>query len=326
MRFFYAVVIIKLIDNLERPNLFKGPFAFGHECVAEVVALGDGIRNINIGQKVVVPFQVSCGECPICSSGLTSQFEKTGSFNMYSGIGKHVSNGGTLSDVLKVPYANRMLIPIPEGLNLEGLGIASDNLPDAWSRVAPHPIGNPNKRVLVIGGTAKSVGLYAACFAAHMETKEVDYIDESRSRTDIARRFGVNTIHKPFQEHEGEYDLVVNASSSTKAIEYGIKRLASGGVLSSTMIYLNSKTTVLYFHMYAKNLTLKSGMANPMADIPKMLDFIKMKQLQPELVTTKVGDWADSASALLDRTTKVMITRHPLKLLGGCERYALFYG
>lgn len=67
-------------------------------------------------------------------------------------------------------------------------------------------------------------------------------------------------------------------------------------------------------------------MANPMADIPKMLDFIKMKQLQPELVTTKVGDWADSASALLDRTTKVMITRHPLKLLGGCERYALFYG
>lgn len=110
------------------------------------MALGKDLKNFTIGQKVVIPFQISCGECPVCSTGLTSQCEVTGSFEMYSGIGKHVSNGGTMSDLLKVPYAQKMLIPIPDGLNLEGLASASDNLPDAWSRVAPHLLNERRKK------------------------------------------------------------------------------------------------------------------------------------------------------------------------------------
>ena len=163
---YQMVAIGRLFDQIDRTvgqiirkNLFQGPFPFGHECVAEIVEIGADVKNFRIGQKVVVPFQLSCGECPICASGLTSQCEVTGSFNMYSGIGKHVSNGGTMSDLVKVPFANKMLIPIPEGMNWEGLGSASDNLPDAWSRVAPHLLYSPNKRVLIIGGAAKSVGL-----------------------------------------------------------------------------------------------------------------------------------------------------------------------
>lgn len=301
------------IEELVRPNLFKGPFPFGHECIAEVVALGKHVNNFRIGQKVIIPFQLSCGACPICSSGLTSQCENTGSFNMYSGIGKHVSNGGTMSEILHVPYANKMLIPIPDNLNLEGLGSASDNLPDAWSRVAPFLINQPNKRVLILGGTAKSVGLYAAGFAAKMDTKQVDYIDTSEERIQIANKLGVNGIKKRFQDHSEEYDLIVNASSSTKAIDYGIKHLRSGGVLSSAMIYLNKKINVPYFRMYAKNLTLKTGLANPMADIPQMLNFIKENKLQPELITTLVGNWENAEETLLHRTTKVMIKRNPIK-------------
>ncbi len=303
----------KDIDKVVRPNLFKGPFPFGHECVAEIVALGKEVRNFRLGQKVIIPFQLSCGECPVCSSGLTSQCEKTGAFEMYSGIGKHVSNGGTMSETLRVPYANKMLIPIPEGLNLEGLGSASDNLPDAWSRVAPFLRGRPGQKVLIIGGTAKSVGLYAAAFAAKMDTKQVDYVDTSEERTLIAHQLGANGINKRFQDHSGDYDLVVNASSSTHAIDYGLKQLKSGGVLTSAMIYLNKKVNIPYFRMYAKNLTLKTGLANPMADIPQMLEFIKEKQLRPELVTTLTGSWDKADTDLLQRTTKVMIKRNPLK-------------
>ena len=303
----------KDIDEIVRPNLFGGPFPFGHECIAEIIALGRAVKNLKVGQKVIIPFQLSCGECPICSSGLTSQCEVTGSFNMYSGIGKHISNGGTMSDILKVPYANKMLIPILDGLNLDGLGSASDNLPDAWSRVAPFLQNKPDQKVLIIGGTAKSVGLYATAFAVKMKTKQVDYVDISKERIEIAIKLGANGINKKFKEHNGNYDLIVNASSSTKAIDYGIKHLNSGGILSSAMIYLNKKINVPYFRMYAKNLTLKTGLANPMADIPQMMKFIKNEKLQPEMVTTHIGDWDNADKELLKRTTKVMIKRNPIK-------------
>ena len=301
------------VGTIVRPNLFKGPFPFGHECIAEIVDLGSRVKNFRIGQKVVVPFQISCGECPICSSGLTSQCEKTGSFNMYSGIGKHVSNGGTMSELLKVPYANSMLIPIPEDLNLEGLGSASDNLPDAWSRVAPHLLNKPNKRTLIIGGSAKSVGLYAAAFAVKMDCKQVDYVDTSEERIKIADKLGANGLNKKFEEHDEQYDLIVNASSATKAIRYGMYHLKPGGVLSSAMIFLNKKVSIPYFQMYAKNLTLKTGLANPMHDIPEMLNFIKEHSIQPELVTTLTGNWENADKDLLKKTTKVIIKRNPIK-------------
>lgn len=303
----------KKIGKIVRPDLFRGPFPFGHECVAEIVELGKDIKNFRIGQKVIIPFQISCGVCPICSSGLTSQCEKTGSFNMFSGIGKHVSNGGTMSDILKIPFANKMLIPIPEGLNIEGLGSASDNLPDAWSRVAPFLLNKPNQKVLIIGGTAKSVGLYASAFAVKMHAKQVDYIDTSKERIDIARKIGANVTHKNFQEHSESYDLIVNASSLTKAIDYGMNHLKPGGILSSAMIYLNKKINIPYFQMYAKNLTLKTGLANPMSDIPQMLNFINENNIQPEIVTTHLGNWENAATDLLKQTTKVIIKRNPIK-------------
>lgn len=300
------------IKDYMREPFLKGPFPFGHECIAEIMELGKEVENFKVGQRVVIPFQISCGECPICSSGLTSQCQETGSFNMYSGIGNHISNGGTLSDLLKVPFAQRMLIPIPEGLNLEGIASASDNLPDAWSRVAPHLINHPDKKVLIIGGSAKSIGLYAAGFAAKMTTNHVDYVDLSEERVGIANKLGANGIRKRHHEHEGEYDLIVNASSSTKVIGLAIKWLKPGGVLSSANVYTNKKIGVPFFQLYAKNLTIKTGLANAMADIPQMLDFIKANAMRPELVTTFVGEWEKADKGLLKNTTKVVIKREPI--------------
>ena len=297
-------LIDKKLGEIIRKDAFKGPFPFGHECIAEIVDLGKKVKNFSIGQKVVIPFQISCGECPICSTGLTSQCEKTGSFNMFSGIGKHVSNGGTMSDILRVPYANKMLIPIPDGLDLMGLGSASDNLPDAWSRVAPYLLSKPDQKVLIIGGLARSVGLYAAGFAVNMNTSQVDYIDTSEERVSIAKKLGANGIHKKFQTHHDTYDLIVNASESTQALNYALNHLNPGGVLTSAMIYFYKKISIPYFQMYAKNLTLKTGLANPMADIPQMLQFIHEKKIDPSVVSTHIGDWENADQDLLKKNNE----------------------
>lgn len=51
---------------------FKGPIAVGHECVAEIVSLGGNVKNFKMGQKVIVPWAISCGQCSECQQGLTS--------------------------------------------------------------------------------------------------------------------------------------------------------------------------------------------------------------------------------------------------------------
>lgn len=306
-------LVDKTIPRFMRKTPFKGPFPFGHECIAEIMELGKDLTGFKIGQKVVIPFQISCGTCPLCTSGLSSQCEETGSFDMYSGIGKHVSNGGTMSDLLKVPHAQQMLIPIPEGLNLEGLASASDNLPDAWSRVAPHLLHQANKKVLIIGGSAKSIGLYAAGFAVKMKAAQVDYVDVSEERVKIVNTLGAQGIQMDFKKHQGKYDLIVNASNSKRAIQLGVDWLNPGGVLSSANIYFNKQVGVPFFQLYAKNLTLKTGLANPMADIPAMLQFIQATKMQPELVTTFVGNWESADQDLLRDTSKVIIQRKPLK-------------
>jgi len=54
------------------PRPFEGPFAYGHECVAEVTAIGDKVTDVKVGDPVVVPFQISCRDCSNCKSKLTS--------------------------------------------------------------------------------------------------------------------------------------------------------------------------------------------------------------------------------------------------------------
>jgi len=277
-----------------------------------MVELGGAVKGFRKGQGVVVPFKVSCGTCPICSSGLTSQCEEYGSFDMYSGIGKHDIRGGMISDLLLVPNAQHMLIPIPDGLDLLHIGSASDNLPDAWCRVAPHLLDKPGQRVLVIGGSAKSIGLYAAAFAAKMDAEQVDYVDTSKERVEIAHKLGANGIQQSFLDHDGEYDLIVNASSHKKAIDYGIKHLRSGGVLTSVVIFMNKSIKIPYFRMYGRNLTFKTGLANPMADLPQMLAFIKEKEVRIDLVTTVLAEWENACVALLRSTTKVIVHRSPI--------------
>jgi len=235
------------VPEFTRPDVLKGPFPMGHECVAEIVELGKELTGFRKGQKVVIPFQVSCGTCPVCSSGLTSQCETYGAFDMYSGIGKHKIRGGMISDLFLVPNAQHMLIPIPEGMNWIDLGSASDNLPDAWSRVAPELINKPGKKVLVIGGATKSVSLYAVAFAMKMKTEQVDFMDTSKERLLIAQKMGANTFRPGSKDLDNRYDLIVNGTNTSNSIRNCIAWLRPGGVCQCSNIFLLKELRFLSF-------------------------------------------------------------------------------
>src|SRR2546430_560435 len=131
---------------------FVGPFAIGHECVAEVVDVGDDAGTLRRGQHVVVPWHICCGRCARCLRGLTSQCERVPRYAMY-GVPLGGDWGGLFDELVRVPWASQALVPLPEGLDPALVASASDNLTDAWRAVGPALRAAPGARVLIMGGT-----------------------------------------------------------------------------------------------------------------------------------------------------------------------------
>ncbi len=146
---------------------FKGPFAIGHECVAQVLAVGSDVQRVRVGQTVVVPWAVSCGTCEPCRRGLTSKCATTTSATLAAyGFGPASGPwGGMVADELRVPFADHMLVAVPADVPPLRVAAASDNLADAWRSVVTPLRERPGGSVLIIGGGAQSIGLYAAGLA-----------------------------------------------------------------------------------------------------------------------------------------------------------------
>jgi alcohol dehydrogenase len=174
---------------------FPAPFPIGHECVAEVIDAGDGAGSLAPGQLVSVPFQISCGECAPCLRGRTGNCESVDFMSTY-GFGPAVGRwGGFLSDVVLVPYAEHMLVPLPDGLAPAAVASASDNISDAWRAVAPALADEPGAPVLVVGGASSgSIGLYAAALALVLGAASVTYVDADAARRATAESLGAETL------------------------------------------------------------------------------------------------------------------------------------
>ena len=173
---------------------FPAPIALGHECVAEVVEIGDGVRGVQPGALVSVPFQISCGECEACRRGSDRATAARSRPSPCTGSAQAGSNwGGFLSDAVRVPYAEHMLVPLPAGLDPLAVASASDNIADAWRTVGPPLEREPGAAVLVMGGAgAGSIGLYAAAIAVALGSERVVYVDArrgpARDRRGLRRR------------------------------------------------------------------------------------------------------------------------------------------
>lgn len=288
---------------------FQGPYPFGHECVAEVIARGEGVRQFKVGQKVVVPFQISCGQCPRCKSGLTGSCSSVPQLSMY-GFGSFGGPwGGVLSDVVRVPYADHMLVSVPDGVDPVSLASASDNLPDAWRTVGPHLQQRPGAPVLIVGGGARSIGLYAAAIALALGSSRVDYMDRNPDRLALAESLGANPVESAKFRSPGSYAITVDSSARTAGLACALRSVEPGGTCTSVGIYFKKRTLIPLLHMYTKGVTFRTGRANARADIPKVLELVRDGRLKPERITTKTAPWSEATEALLDRSAKVVIVR-----------------
>jgi threonine dehydrogenase-like Zn-dependent dehydrogenase len=318
-------VIDPVVASIVGSVPFRGPFAIGHECVAQVTAVGADVTDIAVGDIVVVPWAVSCGRCEECRLGLTAKCstllaQSPGGTLAAFGFGPSSGAwGGMVADSLRIPYADHMLARVPAGVDPLRVAAASDNLADAWRSVVPPLRGRPGGAVLVIGGGAQSIGLYAAGLAASYGASLVDYVDDQDERLELAAALGASAHRVDRSRGRSvlsavprRYDVVVEASSRNQGLRDAIRALRPGGVCTCTGYYLATGTKLPVMHMYATSATLNVGISHVRPVLAELLDFVATTGFPAERVTSLLADWEDAPDAYAARTTKLVLHRAPL--------------
>ena len=266
----------------------RGPYAFGHECVAEVIAIARRVRTVDLGDLVIVPFQISCGACARCRRGMTASCTAVAPRSMYGfGALGGAQWGGVIADVVRVPFADAMLVRCPAGVSAAALASAGDNVVDGYRTVARPLAERPGAPVLVVGGGAASVGLYAAAAAIALDAERVDYLDHDPVRLGIAERLGARAIEARFERRHERYPITVDASADVAGLALAIASAEPGGTCTSVGIYYDNATPLPLLDAYRNGLTFITGRVDARAVLPDALATIARGRLAPELVTTR---------------------------------------
>jgi threonine dehydrogenase-like Zn-dependent dehydrogenase len=173
----------------------------GHEPMGIVREVGPGVTELSAGDRVVIPFNISCGTCWMCSQGLQSQCETTQ--NREQGMGASLFGytklygqvPGGQAELLRVPFGNTLPIKVPHGPADDRFVYLSDVLPTSWQAVqyaAPPPGGT----VLVLG--LGPIGDMSSRIASHLGYR-VFAADTVPERTARARARGVEVLDRTAQ-------------------------------------------------------------------------------------------------------------------------------
>lgn len=182
---------------------FLGPFIedgaiLGHEAMGIVEEVGPQVTNLNVGDRVVIPFNISCGHCYMCAQGLyaqceTTQQRKQGTGAALFGYTRLYGNvPGGQAEYLRVPQAQFGPIVVPDGPPDERFLYLSDVLPTAWQAVeyAAIPEGGT---VAVLG--LGPIGQMCARIASHHGARVIG-VDIVPERLEAAKRRGIEVLDR----------------------------------------------------------------------------------------------------------------------------------
>lgn len=291
---------------------FPGPFPLGHEGVGEVLEIGGEVSTLAVGQRVVIPFQISCGTCDRCDRGLTASCKRVDPGAMYGLEPFGGPWGGFLSDVVRVPWADHMLVPLPDGVDPVAVASLSDNIPDGWRTVAPFVDDPQSASVLVVAGQAPSIPIYTVAVAKALGVEQVDYLEfvpGLAGQSDKASRVGAHVLGSP-DEVGRNYTVTVCSASDVDALKLALRATEPDGACVVNAIFFgNDEVPLPMFSMYTRGVCFVTGRVNARAVMPQALDLIVKGAFEPELVTDAVVAWSDAADALVAEPQKLVIQR-----------------
>ncbi len=288
-----------------------GPFALGHECVGEVVEIGDAVRAVKPGDRVVVPFQISCGACERCRKGQTGsckEFPKLAAYGLAPLSGTEF--GGAVSDVLRIPYADAMLVKLPPSLDPVAAAALGDNAIDGFRTVHEALAREPGASVLVAGGGTPSVALYAVAAARALGAREVVYVDHSPARAAVAEKLGARVVREKYGPNlrVGRFPITVDATAREEGLRFCLASTDADGICTSVGIYFTDVPLPL-LDMYTRGVRFVTGRTHARRDLPEALALAASGAFDLATVATTIVDWEHAPEAWVEPATKLVLRR-----------------
>lgn len=290
-------------------------FIIGHEFVGEVVAAGEQVTRVAVGDRVLGTYCTACGECFFCAREEFHKCDSGGVFGHGETLG---SLQGAQAELLLVPHANLGLRVVPEGLSDELALFAGDVMGTAYHAIESRPLAEgETAAVLGLG----PVGLCAVQVAIAAGADGVVAIDTVPERLAMAESFGAVPVHLTEQDPRAEarrltegrgVDLAVDAVGHPEALELACRLARKAGTVSVTGVYAER----IELHMgivWIKALTLQTGHANVIKHVDPVLERLASGALDPSpLVTHRMSlDQAPEAYEAYDNREALKIMLSP---------------
>ncbi|HEX3016184.1 MAG TPA: zinc-dependent alcohol dehydrogenase [Desulfobacteria bacterium] len=300
------------------PNMYEG-YIIGHEPMGIVEEVGRDVTRVKKGDRVVIPFNISCGECYYCKHHLESQCNNS---NPHGDVGAYFGYSGTFgnypggqAELLRVPYGNFVPFVVPEDAELEDekLLFLSDIAPTAYWGVENAGV-KPGDTVIVLG--CGPVGLLAQKFCWLKGAKRVIAVDYIKYRLAHAQRVnGVEVFDFSETDDLGTYlkeitqggaDEVIDCvgmdgkmttletvetvlklqGGAMGAIVLASQAVRKGGTVALVGVYGARYNAFPLGDFFARNITLKMGQAPVIHYMPELYERIKQGDFDPTDIIT----------------------------------------
>jgi (R,R)-butanediol dehydrogenase/meso-butanediol dehydrogenase/diacetyl reductase len=252
-----------------------GPVVLGHEFVARVAAVGEGVEGFDTGQRVVPGAGVSCGKCDWCRAGRTNLCAR------YYTLGFHAHGG--LAEAALSPAD--ICVPVPEGCTDDAAAMAQPLAValHALNRGGVRSNGNGGNGLLAVIGVG-GIGGFIVGGAAARSLPEVIAIDVDARRLEIARELGAAHVINAAEDDavaavrsisggEGAH-VVIEASGAPQSPDAAVKMARRGGRV--VVVGLQARPATLdLFDLTFRELDMTSALAHVCADdLPEALQIL----------------------------------------------------
>ena len=305
-------------------DLFMDPgFVIGHEPMGIVEEVGKDVKTLKKGDRVVIPFNIGCGDCFYCDNHMESQCDnsnqspanwKMDNGGLFGFGGMHGNHWGGQAEYLRVPFADFSSFKVPDSdLKDEQVLFLSDVVPTAYWSVE-HAGVKSGDTVIVLG--CGPIGLMAQKFAKLKGAKRVIAIDNVQHRLDHAKKYNGAEVYNFDEEQEigkllkektrGGADVVIDCVgmdgqvaqddleiSSNSAQRGNISPIITAaesvrkfGTIQLTGIYGSPADNFPLDLIFNRNVQVKSGQAPVIHQMPKLYEMIKNEVFDPTEIIT----------------------------------------
>ncbi|MDY6775273.1 MAG: zinc-dependent alcohol dehydrogenase family protein [Halobacteria archaeon] len=262
----------------------------GHEPMGIVEEVGDDVRSVDPGDRVLAPFSISCGDCEFCRKGLYTSCVKSESWDD--------ENGGAQGEYVRCPYADGTLVRIPDRHAdddaLESLLPLTDVMGTGHHAAKSARVGEGDTCVVIGDG---AVGLCGVLAASRLGAERVIAVGHHDDRLEVAEEFGATqtvsergeeAIERVRELTYGGPNHVLECVGAASSMETAVEVCRPGGTVGYVGVpYGVENEGFDVFSFFRKNVELRGGVAPVRAYADDLMEDVLQGTLDPSPVFTK---------------------------------------